>query len=177
MTNGARSNLVLRCLSRAQSRGWIQLGDRALPCAIGRTGQTARKREGDGCSPIGVWRPIAVLYRADRVPRPRTMLPVRMLKATDGWCDAVGDRNYNRAVRHPYPASAEQLWRTDHLYDIVVVLDHNRRPRIQGGGSAIFMHLARHGYSPTEGCIAFAPNDMLQILEAANGRTKLRVSR
>jgi L,D-peptidoglycan transpeptidase YkuD (ErfK/YbiS/YcfS/YnhG family) len=91
------------------------------------------------------------------------MLPVRAIGRSDGWCDAPGDRNYNRPVRQPYPASAEPLWRGDELYDLVVVLDYNLRPRVRGRGSAIFMHVARPGYRPTEGCIALR-RDHLQLL-------------
>jgi L,D-peptidoglycan transpeptidase YkuD (ErfK/YbiS/YcfS/YnhG family) len=134
-----------------------------------------RKREGDGATPSGVWRLTQVLYRADRVQRPRTGLPVRPLKVDDGWCDAVGDRNYNRAVRHPYAASAERLWREDALYDVIVVLDHNQRPRVQGAGSAIFMHVARPGYRPTEGCIALARHHLLMVLANAGPETQVIV--
>jgi len=90
---------------------------------------------------------------------------VRPIAPDDGWCDAPGDRNYNRPVRHPYPASAERLWREDGLYDIVVVLSHNVRPRVRGAGSAVFMHLARPGYRPTEGCIALKREHLLRLLE------------
>jgi L,D-peptidoglycan transpeptidase YkuD (ErfK/YbiS/YcfS/YnhG family) len=134
-----------------------------------------RKREGDGATPSGVWRLTQVLYRADRVQRPRTGLPVRPLKVDDGWCDAVGDRNYNRAVRHPYAASAERLWREDALYDVIVVLDHNRRPRVQGAGSAIFMHVARPGYRPTEGCIALARHHLALVLARAGSSTRISI--
>lgn len=92
------------------------------------------------------------------------MLPVQPLKPDDGWCDAVADRNYNRKVRHPYPASAEQMWRGDALYDLVVVLDYNERPRVRGKGSAIFMHVARPGFLPTEGCIALRAGDLRKLL-------------
>ena len=115
----------------------------------------------------------AVLYRPDRMRRPRTPLPVRAIRRHDGWCDASADRNYNRPVRLPYPASAERLWREDALYDVVVVLDYNERPRVRGRGSAIFMHVARPGYAPTEGCIALARAHLLRLLErlrCAGGR-------
>jgi L,D-peptidoglycan transpeptidase YkuD (ErfK/YbiS/YcfS/YnhG family) len=152
------------------------MGSLALPCALGRSGLSARKREGDGATPSGTWRPLLVLYRADRVQRPRTGLPVRPLKVDDGWCDAVGDRNYNRYVRHPYPASAERLWRDDPLYDVIVVLDHNQRPRIQGAGSAIFMHLASPGFRPTEGCIALTRHHLLLVLGSAGPGTRVVIS-
>jgi L,D-peptidoglycan transpeptidase YkuD (ErfK/YbiS/YcfS/YnhG family) len=123
-----------------------------------------RKREGDGATPVGCWRALRVLYRADRVRRPLTGLPVTRIRRTDGWCDASGDRNYNRAVRHPYGASAESLWREDRLYDVVVVLGHNTVPRVRGHGSAIFLHLAGPGYAPTHGCIALRQEHLLLLL-------------
>jgi len=138
-----------------------------VACALGTGGRRARKREGDGATPIGRWRLSEVFYRADRLPRPRTGLPVRALKPCDGWCDAVGDRNYNRWVHHPYRASAEKLWRSDRLYDLIVTLDHNARPRIQGLGSAIFMHVAGPGYPATAGCIAVERPQLLRLLATA----------
>lgn len=92
------------------------------------------------------------------------MLPLRQLRPTDGWCDAPQDRNYNRRVVRPYPASAERLWREDGLYDVVVVLGCNDVPRVRGRGSAIFLHVARPGYAPTEGCVAIALPDLVRVL-------------
>jgi L,D-peptidoglycan transpeptidase YkuD (ErfK/YbiS/YcfS/YnhG family) len=103
-------------------------------------------------------------YRADKAMRPKTLLPMRRLRPEDGWCDAARDRNYNRFVRHPYPASAEHLWRADGLYDLVVVLGYNDRPRIAGRGSAVFLHVAKPGLAPTEGCVALRRADLLRLL-------------
>ena len=89
---------------------------------------------------------------------------MRAIRPADGWCDASGDRNYNRAVKLPYPASAEQMWREDELYDLVVVLGHNMRPRARGLGSAIFMHVARPDYAPTAGCVALSPPHLARLL-------------
>jgi L,D-peptidoglycan transpeptidase YkuD (ErfK/YbiS/YcfS/YnhG family) len=136
-----------------------------LPCALGRSGRRAGKREGDGATPIGSFAVREVFYRADRLARPRTALPLRPTAVLDGWCDEPLDRNYNRRVRHPYPASAERLWRSDHLYDLVVVLGYNDHPRVAGRGSAIFMHVAGPGYAPTAGCIALRLPDLKRLLE------------
>ena len=159
---------------RAQ-RGFLAVGERRFPCAVGRSGLTARKREGDGATPIGAWPIAAVLYRADRVRRPACGLWARPLRQADGWCDDVRDRNYNRAVRHPYPARAEHLWREDRLYDLVLVLGHNVRPRVKGLGSAIFMHLSRADYAPTAGCIALREGDLRRVLATLSRRTRLLV--
>lgn len=169
------SRLIVRVIGRSATRGWLEIGGRRYRCALGRGGVKAGKREGDGATPAGAWRLVEVRWRPDHGRRPRSGLPTRGLRRGDGWCDAPSDRNYNRPVRHPYPASAEQLWREDHLYDIVVVLDHNRHPRVRGHGSAVFMHLARLGYEPTEGCIALGARDMRIVLGAARLGTRVVV--
>jgi L,D-peptidoglycan transpeptidase YkuD (ErfK/YbiS/YcfS/YnhG family) len=113
---------------------------------------------------MGLFTLCEVLYRPDRVQRPRLGLPVRVMRRSDGWCDDVDDGNYNRKVRLPYTASAETLWRDDRIYDVIVVLDHNRRPRSKGCGSAIFMHVAHPDYAPTAGCIALSLGDLRRLL-------------
>jgi L,D-peptidoglycan transpeptidase YkuD (ErfK/YbiS/YcfS/YnhG family) len=70
-------------------------------------------------------------------------------------------------VKLPYPASCEAMWREDHVYDLVGVLAHNDDPPVPLMGSAIFLHLARPGFEPTEGCVALQKSDMLQLLALA----------
>jgi L,D-peptidoglycan transpeptidase YkuD (ErfK/YbiS/YcfS/YnhG family) len=135
-----------------------------MPCAIGLGGRRPKRGEGDGITPKGIWAIRGVLYRADRRRRPATALPVRAIRSDDGWCDDPADRNYNRGVRLPYGASHERLWRGDHLYDVVVILGYNDVPRSLGRGSAIFLHLARRSYKPTQGCIALSRADMDRVL-------------
>jgi L,D-peptidoglycan transpeptidase YkuD (ErfK/YbiS/YcfS/YnhG family) len=153
----------------------LQLGPLRFPCALGRGGCRARKREGDGATPIGRWVMRCVLYRADRGGRPCTLLPSVAIPADAGWCDAASDRNYNRPVRHPYPARAEHLWRQDGLYDVLVVLGYNDRPRVRGLGSAIFLHVAKGAGAPTEGCIAVARSNLLRLLARLAPGARLRV--
>ena len=167
--------LVTLVVCSCATRGWLKLGHLTFPCAVGRAGIHPRKREGDGATPAGAWPLLCILYRADRVRRPHTLLPTRPLRVDDGWCDAPGDRNYNRLVKHPYPASAERLWRADGLYDVLVVLDYNAAPRVRGRGSAIFIHVARSDYAPTQGCIALARGHLVRLLERLGGRATLRV--
>jgi L,D-peptidoglycan transpeptidase YkuD (ErfK/YbiS/YcfS/YnhG family) len=149
--------------------GRFELAGRTTRAALGRGGvkPAAEKREGDGATPSGVWPIRHVLYRPDRGPTPRTALPVKAITEDDGWCDAAADPAYNRPVKRPYPASCEAMWRDDHLYDLVVVLAHNDDPPIPGLGSAIFLHLAKDDYPPTEGCVALSREDMEALLAAA----------
>ena len=171
----AIGEIVVRAVSPRRTRGLVEWGGVRAPGALGRAGTRFSKRDGDGATPRGRFVLQRVLYRADREPRPHTALPVKAIARHDGWCDAPADRNYNRPVDLPYPASAERMWRDDGLYDIVVVLDHNARPRIRGAGSAIFIHLARPGYLPTEGCIALDQRHLLALLARARRGAVIRI--
>lgn len=148
---------------------------RRVRCAVGRSGITSDKREGDGATPAGAFALRRVLYRPDREPLPRTMLPVAVLDPADGWCDAPDDAAYNRPVRLPYGASAEALWRADRVYDLIVVLGCNDAPVMPGRGSAIFLHLAPPDFQPTEGCVALARADLLAVLAQADTTTRIVV--
>jgi L,D-peptidoglycan transpeptidase YkuD (ErfK/YbiS/YcfS/YnhG family) len=149
----------------------LQVGAFLVPCALGRSGQRWLKREGDGATPCGAWRLLELLVRPG-VPH-GSILPTRQLKQEDGWCDASDDANYNRRVRRPYPASHEKLWRADTLYDVVVVLDYNLRPRVRGRGSAVFFHLAENLAAPTAGCVAVQRRQMLRLLEIIGRNCRL----
>jgi len=153
----------------AHADGGFDLAGRRVRCALGRSGVVAAddKREGDGATPLGIWPMRRVLYRPDRVGPPVTALPVAPIAQSDGWCDDPADPNYNRPVVLPYRAGCEAMWREDELYDVVVILAHNDDPPVPGMGSAIFLHCAKPDYSPTEGCVALAKADLLELLKRA----------
>lgn len=165
----------MRSLSPRSTRGVLTYGNLSFPCALGRGGRRVGKREGDGATPIGDFALRQAYYRPDRLGRPSLQLRVSRVHADDGWCDAPNDRNYNRAVRHPYPGSAERMWRQDGLYDLVVVLGYNDRPRVQGRGSAIFMHVASPEMKPTEGCVALRRPHLQRLLRALRRGAVLKV--
>ena len=167
--------IVVRGLAARSTRGVLTYGNLTFPCAFGRSGRYAGKREGDGATPLGSFVLRQVFYRPDRLPRPVTGLPLSALGPADGWCDAPADRNYNRPVAHPYPASAERMWRDDGLYDVVVVMGYNDLPRVAGRGSAVFMHVVGPGFTPTEGCIALARPHLLRLLRAIRPGTRIEI--
>ena len=134
------------------ARGWLMAGQLSLPVALGRTGIKANKREGDGATPRGTFRLTRLRWRADRHPRPATLLPVQRISSDDGWCEDPTDRRYNRPVKVPPHSKADRLKRLDDLYDFIVEIDHNTRPRVAGRGSAVFIHVARPGFAPTGCC-------------------------
>ncbi|MBT4739941.1 MAG: L,D-transpeptidase family protein [Rhodospirillaceae bacterium] len=146
------------------ARGHLHFGDTSYACALGRSGVSEAKSEGDGTTPRGHFVPRRVLYRSDRLDAPITALPTTAIKPNDGWCDAPDDPRYNQPVEHPYGASAEKLWRDDNRYDILVVLGHNDDPIVPGAGSAVFLHVAADYFRPTEGCVAMRCEDLLVAL-------------
>ncbi len=168
--------LEVRQLPWLKTRGVLTFGGITVPCALGRSGVTHAKREGDGATPAGTFELLNVYYRADRQPRPRTALPLEALARQDGWCDDPGHPRYNRPVELPFAASHEKMWRDDRLYDIVVVLDCNMYPAAPGRGSAIFFHIAREDYTPTEGCIAVSPEHIRLILAQVSVGAVMTVS-
>ncbi|MGA3304803.1 MAG: L,D-transpeptidase family protein [Stellaceae bacterium] len=158
------------------SDGWAVWNGRRLKCALGCGGVKSDKREGDGASPSGSFFMRSVLYRPDREARPVTKLSARALAPADGWCDDPADPAYNQPVLLPYRARAEKLWRADRLYDLVVPLGYNDDPVLPGRGSAIFLHLARDDYGPTEGCIALKRADLLAVLAEADAASRVTIA-
>lgn len=144
------------------TRWGARFAGRRFPCAVGRGGirPAAAKREGDGATPAGTWRILALRHRPDRLrfPGARPILP------RDGWSEDPRDPAYNRPIRHPHAFPAERMRRPDPLYDLLAVTDHNAEPVVPGAGSAIFVHLWRRPRQPTAGCIAFARADLIWIL-------------
>ena len=167
--------LVVVPATGTESRGFIVAGSVAIPCAIGRSGVSSWKKEGDGATPRGSFRLVACLYRADRMARPSTRLPLTAIRPDSGWCDDPADRSYNRAVALPYAAHHERLWRDDHLYDVIVVVDYNLSPARRGAGSAIFLHIARDDLDPTAGCITITADSMRRLLTRIGARTVIEI--
>ncbi|HKR20567.1 MAG TPA: L,D-transpeptidase family protein [Stellaceae bacterium] len=156
--------------------GWAHWGAQRLRCAVGKGGVRAAKREGDGATPVGAFVMRQLLYRPDRGIAPITRLPMAPIANDDGWCDDPTDVAYNRPVKLPYRARAERLWRDDRLYDLLVVLGYNDDPAIAGAGSAIFLHVAAADYTPTEGCVALAPDDLRRVMAEADATSRVVVA-
>jgi L,D-peptidoglycan transpeptidase YkuD (ErfK/YbiS/YcfS/YnhG family) len=168
---------VIRRPGRAQ-QGLLTAGNRVFRCALGRSGVRRSKREGDGATPAGCFALGRAYYRADRGPRPASRLVLKPLKPTDAWCDDPADRRYNRPLVRPanLPPSEETMWRRDRLYDVVIEIAYNERPRVRGRGSAIFIHLAKPGFLPTAGCVALKAADMRKLVSVIGPKTRVIIA-
>ena len=137
---------------------------KTYPCAIGKGGYSMSKKEGDGATPVGRFYLRECWYRADRIDPPVTRLNTRSITYSDGWSDDPKDPRYNRHITLPSQFSHEKLWRDEHVYDLIVPLGYNDGPIVPGKGSAIFMHVAKLGYLPTEGCVALSREHLVALL-------------
>lgn len=148
-------------------------------CALGRAGciNSAEKREGDGKTPLGLYPLRRVFYRPDRLEAPICALPVTPITPMMGWCDDADHSKYNQLVSLPFASSHEKMWRDDALYDAVLVIGHNDDPVVPGLGSAIFVHVAKPGYVPTEGCVALEKTTLLKLLLQVRVGDKIQISR
>ncbi len=169
------SAIYVRVRPQQHAQAWLLVGGRAIRAAVGRSGVKAAKREGDGATPAGRFQPLRVWWRADRLPRPRTLLPIRRIGADDAWCENPRDRRYNRPFRRSANEPGDRLRRADGLYDLIVEIDHNTRPRIAGRGSAVFIHIARPGFAPTAGCIGLSRNELQRLLGRLSRKTRIIV--
>jgi L,D-peptidoglycan transpeptidase YkuD (ErfK/YbiS/YcfS/YnhG family) len=175
MRRRAFSLIRVRVRPGNRSRGVLLAGPLAIAVVLGRTGVRANKYEGDGATPRGRFRLVRLWWRADRHPRPRTFLPVHRITRNLSWCEDTADRRYNRPFQRSANEPGDRLWREDHLYDFIIELDHNTRPRVAGRGSAVFVHVARPERSPTAGCVALDASDLRRLLARLGPRTRIAI--
>ncbi len=172
-----RSFSMLRVRARSENgpAGVLLAGPLAIPVVLGRAGIRAHKFEGDGATPRGRYRLVRLWWRADRHGRPQTLLPTRRITPQLAWCEDTTDRRYNRPFQRSAGESGDRLWRDDHLYDFVIELDHNQRPRVARRGSAVFIHIARPNRSPTAGCVALGRAELQRLLARLGPRTRIAI--
>ena len=151
----------------------LYFGHYKIKCAIGKRGISNSKKEGDNCTPVGKFTFEALFFRKDRVKDFKTKIIKREIKKKMGWCDDPKSKKYNKLITFPFSGRAEKLFLRKKNYDLLLVINYNRRPVIPYKGSAIFLHLANKKFTPTKGCIAISKKDFLKILPKINKKTKI----
>ena len=146
-----------------------------LRCSIGKRGISIKKREGDKKTPKGEFKLKYILYRKDRVFNLQTKLKKIKIDKKMGWCDDPKSSYYNKIINYPFKYRSEKLWRKENIYDIIIIIDYNLNPVIKNKGSAIFLHIAKRNYQPTNGCIAVSKKNIKLIASEINKKTKLKI--
>jgi L,D-peptidoglycan transpeptidase YkuD (ErfK/YbiS/YcfS/YnhG family) len=168
-------DIIVQTKSFDATTGLLIAGGKRYDCTLGRAGVAAEKAEGDGKTPIGTYPLRRLLYRADRLEKPQTGLPVETLDPDTGWCEDPAHADYNSQVRLPHASVVDRMTRDDHLYDLTVIIGYNDDPVVPGKGSAIFMHLARPDFSPTAGCVGLKQEDLLEVLKLCDSSSLITI--
>ena len=145
-------------------------------CAIGKRGIGIKKREGDYITPKGKFKIKYILYRKDRILNFKTKVKTVIIKKNMGWCNDSRSKKYNKFIRFPFKFSAEKIYRTDNIYDIILVLNFNTNPIYKNKGSAIFIHIAKKKFQSTKGCIAIAKIKLKELIKKIDNKTIIAIS-
>jgi L,D-peptidoglycan transpeptidase YkuD (ErfK/YbiS/YcfS/YnhG family) len=155
--------------------GYLHWPGGKTQAAVGAAGVSATKTEGDKATPAGTFPLPFGMYRPDRIRLPDTTLPMTPLRETHAWVDDPNDPKYNQMVELPYPAHSEEMWRADGIYDLLMVVGYNMNPTRPRAGSAIFLHIARPHFTPTEGCIAIERSVLLKLIPVLGPASTLTI--
>ena len=144
-------------------------------CALGKRGIGFKRKEGDLITPKGTFKIKYILYRKDRVKRIQSKLKRIKIKKDMGWCDDPKSNYYNKLIKLPSKYTYEKLYKSENIYDIILVLNFNMNPVLKKKGSAIFIHVARKNFARTEGCVAIKKAYLLKIIKEIKTSTKVKI--
>ena len=161
-------------LLRLKNKEYLIVDEFKFKCSIGKKGLKSKKKEGDKCTPIGIFKIGKVYYRSDRIKKLETVLKTKKITKNMGWCDDPYNKKYNKEIVLDKKNKGEKLYRKDNTYDVLIVIEYNTKKIKPFKGSAIFIHLTKN-YSPTEGCIALKKNDLLILLKIINKNSKIKI--
>ena len=161
-------------LLRLKNKEYLIVDEFKFKCSIGKKGLKSKKKEGDNCTPIGIFKIGKVYYRSDRIKKLETVLKTKKITKNMGWCDDPYNKKYNKEIVLDKKNKGEKLYRRDNTYDVLIVVEYNTKKIKPFKGSAIFIHLTKN-YSPTEGCIALKKNDLLILLKIINKNSKIKI--
>ena len=157
--------------------GYLKYKNFKFRCALGKNGIKKKTKEGDNITPIGIFKIIKIYYRYDKIKNLKTSIKKIKIKKNIGWCDDPKSIFYNQQIKLPYKFNYEKLYRNDHIYDLLAVLNYNTNPVVKNKGSAIFIHIAKNNYKPTAGCLALKKGDLIKLLQTINKNTKIKISK
>ena len=156
--------------------GFLKYKKIKFKCALGKAGIGKKKREGDNITPIGTFKIVKIYYRGDRIKKLSSKFTLTEITKDMGWCDDSKSKKYNQLIKLPTKYSYENLYRRNNIYDLILVLNYNMKPRIKNKGSAIFIHVAKKNYKKTAGCIALKKSDLIYLVKEITKNTKVIIN-
>ena len=158
------------------SKKYLTYQNNKVKCAIGKRGIGKKQKEGDQITPRGTFRVKNILYRKDKINYLRSVIKKTPIKKNMGWCDDPKSKDYNKLIKYPFNYKSEKLYRSNNIYDIILVLNFNMHPIKKNKGSAIFIHISNNKYSPTQGCIAIKKKELIKLIKFINKKTKIIIN-
>jgi len=146
-----------------------------VKCVVGKRGIGAKKKEGDLITPKGSYKIKGILYRPDKVKNLNTKFEKKAINKKMGWCDDPKSKKYNKLIYFPFKYGAEKLYRRENIYDIILVLNFNMNPVKKNKGSAIFIHVAKKSFQPTQGCIALNKFELIKLVKSIKINTVVKI--
>ena len=156
--------------------GYLKYKNLKFRCSLGKAGIGKKKIEGDNITPKGTFKIVNIYFRKDRIKNIISKLKLIKIKRTMGWCDDPTSKKYNQLIKLPTKYHHEKLYRSDKLYDIVIILNYNMNPIVKGKGSAIFLHLSKNLKNKTSGCVGLRKKDMLELIKIIKKSTKVIIN-
>ncbi|NLA88226.1 MAG: L,D-transpeptidase family protein [Clostridiales bacterium] len=157
------SSACLRCYIKGDATLWlyrVSLG--VMPGFVGKNGVSASKKEGDGCTPAGLFR---LVHAFGVKEKPYTKAAYISFTENSYWVvDALSCYNntWFEGRQNDGWSSAERLADYPREYAYAVIIEYNTAERTPGRGSAVFLHC---GNRPTAGCVAIPEPALLNILK------------
>lgn len=145
-----------------------------VPCHYGKNGLSADRRDGDGTTPIGLFK---VLYCFGNAPDPGAGMTYREVQRTSYWSGEKED--YNTWV--DLEPGSREMKRSEYLYKFKIsykyamAIDFNTNPVVWGKGFAIFIHCDYLDDQTTAGCVAIEEQYMLRLVKECKEGTYLWV--
>jgi L,D-peptidoglycan transpeptidase YkuD (ErfK/YbiS/YcfS/YnhG family) len=156
--------------------GYLKYKNLKFRCAFGKNGIKKKTKEGDKITPIGIFKITKIYYRHDKIKNLKTSIKKIKIKKNMGWCDDPDSHFYNQQISLPNNFGHEKLYRNDHLYDLILVINYNTNPIIKNKGSAIFIHIAKKNYKKTKGCIALKKKHLIELISKIKKNTKIKIN-
>ena len=145
--------------------------DRILPVSYGKGGISKHPKEHEPTTPSGEHTIIGMLYRPDKLKKPRNWAKPILINSF--WSNDEKDPDYNLMVSYSDKYCRKKLRIPTPSYDLILLTDWNWPQAIKGRGSAFFIHQWSARKMPTDGGIAMSREALIWLAAKVDYGTKI----